>query len=262
MTMRKTLLAIAMESGGLDVSNYASRDVELESKWSRTVEQLQTYAKGKPVVNIKLSELKHQYPHDRISKKRLDAVTIDGFPIIALRRSDGTLVTVDGFHRAYKAITQGHSSIKGVILSEADMGEASFELFSGLVEGYKNQFGEEKALAHARTANKHIYLFHGTRTSPDLIGRVGLSIKANGSNDARIKGNKIWFTPSKAYSGLYGIPLLVKLNTESLEFVERLPFQKTVNEYVYSSDIPASDIVFPGSPAYANIPKEHSYLHV
>lgn len=145
-------------------------------------------------------------------------------------------------------------------LESGEVGEESFEFLDSLVEGVKNQFGEEKAIAHVRTSNKHIYLYHGTKTSLDLIHRVGLSVKANGSNDARIKGNKIWFTPSKRYSSLYGTPLLVKLNTDSLEFVERLPFQKTVNEYVYNSDVPVSDIIFPGSPAYDSILKEHSYL--
>lgn len=149
-----------------------------------------------------------------------------------------------------------------IAMESGELGDESFEILSSLVEGYKNQFGEEKAIAHARHANKHIYLFHGTKTSLDLIRRVGLSVKANGSNDARIKGDKIWFTPSKAYSGVYGTPLLVKLNTSLLEFVERLPFQKTVNEYVYSGDVPVSDIVFPDTPEYDNIPKEHSYLHV
>jgi hypothetical protein len=89
---------------------------------------------------------------------------------------------------------------------------------------------------------------------------MGLTIKDNGSNDARIEGNKIWFTPSKIYASFYGTPLLVKLKTSSVSFVERLPFQKTVNEYVYDSNISKSNIILPGDAEYESIPNEHSYL--
>lgn len=128
------------------------------------------------------------------------------------------------------------------------------------MEGIADAFGELKEIAHKRQTDKWIYMYHGTKTSLDLIRRNGLSIKANGSNDARIKGDKIWFTPSKRYASVYGTPVLVKLDTSSLEFVERLPFQKTVNEYVYGVDVPASNIIFPGDDQYDSILKEHSHL--
>jgi len=88
---------------------------------SYTVDELITYAKNKPVITIDLNELKHQYPHDRISKKRLEKVVIEGFPIIVKRHANGELSTLDGFHRAYKAIKEGRTTIEGVLLTDKDL---------------------------------------------------------------------------------------------------------------------------------------------
>lgn len=88
---------------------------------SYTVGELITYAKHKPVIKVELSELKHQYPHDKINKKRLDSVVIDGFPIIVIRLKSGPLATLDGFHRAYKAIKEGRKTIEAVLLTDNDI---------------------------------------------------------------------------------------------------------------------------------------------
>jgi len=88
---------------------------------SYTVDELIEYANGKPVITLDLNELKHQYPHDRISKKRLERIVIDGFPIIVKRHAEGYLYTLDGFHRAYKAIKEGRKTIQGVLLSDKDI---------------------------------------------------------------------------------------------------------------------------------------------
>ena len=85
-----------------------------------TVDELIAYAKGKATVDIDLSELEWQYPHARISKVRLAKIVIDGFPIIVTRRADGSLATLDGFHRTYKAIKEGRKTIKGVVITEQD----------------------------------------------------------------------------------------------------------------------------------------------
>ena len=126
----------------------------------------------------------------------------------------------------------------------------SHESLSGIKNAWNNQFGEEKRIEHARQANKHIYLYHGTKTDLDVVHHKGLTVNDNGSSEIRISGKKIWLTPSKTYAGLYGTPLMVKVSTDALEFVERLPFQTTVNEYAYSRDIPAKDIIFPDMPEY------------
>lgn len=86
-----------------------------------TVDQLIKYAETLPVITVQLSELEWQYPHDRISKKRLAGIVIDGFPVIVTRRTDGTLVTLDGFHRAYKALKEGRKTIKARMITPADI---------------------------------------------------------------------------------------------------------------------------------------------
>ena len=85
-----------------------------------TVDQLIEYVKGKPVIEVNLDELRWQYPHDRISKKRLAKIEIDGYPIIVERLDSKTLRTLDGFHRAYKAIKEGRTTIKAVLLTKQD----------------------------------------------------------------------------------------------------------------------------------------------
>jgi hypothetical protein len=97
------------------------KTISQESHGSYTVDELIEYAKGKPVTSVDLEELRWQYPHDRISKKRLDRIVIDGFPIIVMRDADGTLKTLDGFHRAYKAIKEGRKTIQAVLITEADL---------------------------------------------------------------------------------------------------------------------------------------------
>jgi hypothetical protein len=86
-----------------------------------TVDELIAYAKGKPTISVDLNELKWQYPHDRISKKRLEKIVIDGFPIIVYRDAEGTLKTLDGFHRAYKAIKEGRKQIKATLMTDTDL---------------------------------------------------------------------------------------------------------------------------------------------
>lgn len=97
------------------------KTISQESHGSYTVDELIEYAKGKPVTSVDLEELRWQYPHDRISKKRLDRIVIDGFPIIVMRDADGTLKTLDGFHRAYKAIKESRKTIQAVLITEADL---------------------------------------------------------------------------------------------------------------------------------------------
>lgn len=97
------------------------KSISQEAQGSYTVDELIEYAKGRPVVTIDLEELRWQYPHDRISKKRLANIVIDGFPIIVTRDADGTLKTLDGFHRAYKALKEGRTTIQAVEITAYDL---------------------------------------------------------------------------------------------------------------------------------------------
>lgn len=93
----------------------------LEQHNTYTVNQLLEYVKGKPVIEIDLEKLKWQYPHDRISKKRLDGIVIDGWPIIVELLDDGDYRTLDGFHRAYLAIREGRTKIKAYLITDKDI---------------------------------------------------------------------------------------------------------------------------------------------
>jgi hypothetical protein len=105
-----------------------------------------------------------------------------------------------------------------------------------------NELPELKAV---RTSHSRMFLWHGTKTNLKTVYEKGLTIAANASSEARLKDNKkaIWLTPSYAYAKAYGTPILVHVHTKDLEFMERLPFNKTVNEYVYYSDIPPKDVI-------------------
>lgn len=87
---------------------------------SYTVDELLEYVKGKPVITVDLEELRWQYPHDRISKKRIEKVVIDGWPIVVARDKDGDLYTLDGFHRAYKALKEGRKTIQAYLITDKD----------------------------------------------------------------------------------------------------------------------------------------------
>jgi hypothetical protein len=130
------------------------------------------------------------------------------------------------------------------------------------MEGIGSLVGEVPEVKSRRLDEKSMYLYHGTKTPLNVVKKRGLTINDNGSVEARIKGKKIWLTPSKRYASIYGTPLLVKVDTDSVEFVERLPFQKTVNEYVYYKDIPAADILYPGDAEYESILADSDYLIV
>lgn len=97
------------------------KSISIEVYNTYTVDDLLNYVKGKPTINVDLKELAWQYPHDRISKKRITNVVIDGWPIIVYRDKDGTLKTLDGFHRAYKAIKEGRSQIKAYLITDRDI---------------------------------------------------------------------------------------------------------------------------------------------
>lgn len=98
-----------------------ARLVTKYSNESYTVDDLIEYAKGRPTIDLSLKELEHQYPHDRISKKRIDKVVIEGFPIIVKQDSDGDWFTLDGFHRAYKALKRGDTTIKAIVITDKDI---------------------------------------------------------------------------------------------------------------------------------------------
>lgn len=85
-----------------------------------TVADLIKYVKDKPTIDLSLKELEHQYPHDRISKKRLAGVVIEGYPIIVKKVGD-VYCTLDGFHRAYKALKRGDTSIKAIVITDKDV---------------------------------------------------------------------------------------------------------------------------------------------
>lgn len=92
-----------------------------ESFFSYTVDDLLEYAKKKKPINISLSELMHQYDlNKKVSKTRMSKIVIDGYPIIITKR-DGSWVTLDGFHRALKAIGEGRTHIKAVVITKSDM---------------------------------------------------------------------------------------------------------------------------------------------
>ena len=96
-------------------------------------------------------------------------------------------------------------------------------------EQYLNEFVEKKEI---KNSTGPIYLFHGTKMPVDIAKKRGLTIKHNGSNEARIKKPGIWFTSSERYSIVYtkeklftkdrkGKVLLCKLDPKFLEFIER-----------------------------------------
>jgi hypothetical protein len=98
-----------------------------------------------------------------------------------------------------------------------------------------------------------VYLYHGTRNTPEQIKRRGLTIKDNGSNEGERTYNKkvIWFTSSKKYASQYtrethilsekvGLVVKCKLDKKYLRFLER-PLN-LFDEYIYFKDIPPKDI--------------------
>lgn len=104
----------------INIKKFCNR-ISLESYTSYTVDDLLEYVKGKPTFDLDLDKLKWQYPHDRISKKRLAGIVIDGFPIIVEALDDGDYRTLDGFHRAYVAIKEGRRNIKAYLITEKDI---------------------------------------------------------------------------------------------------------------------------------------------
>lgn len=86
-----------------------------------TVDDILKYVVGMPTFTLSLDKLKWQYPHDRISKKRLAGIVIDGFPIIVEELDDGDYRTLDGFHRAYLAIKEGRQTIQAYLITDKDI---------------------------------------------------------------------------------------------------------------------------------------------
>lgn len=86
-----------------------------------TIDELIEFAKTKPVISVNVSDLTWMYATGRINKQRVGDVVIDGFPIIVIKRPNGKLVTLDGFHRTYKAWKEGRNKIEAVMLTEADL---------------------------------------------------------------------------------------------------------------------------------------------
>jgi hypothetical protein len=111
----------------------------------------------------------------------------------------------------------------------------------------------EREKSEIKYAKGPVYLYHGTRNTPEQIKKRGLTIKDNGfSGDPRTKGKKaIWFTSSPRYASQYtrkdrifskkiGLILKCKLDKKYLKFLER-PLN-LFDEYIYFKDIPSKDI--------------------
>ncbi len=88
---------------------------------SYTVDELIQYAKNKQVIEVELKELQWMYDNPRLNKRRIAKVIIDGYPIIVTHTKDGKLVTLDGFHRAYKAIQEGREYIEAIYISRNEL---------------------------------------------------------------------------------------------------------------------------------------------
>lgn len=86
-----------------------------------TVNQLIEYVKGKPTITVKLSELKWVLTDTKLNKKRVAKAVIEGFPIIVKKTKDGRLAILDGHHRTTKALQENHTTIKAVLITEADL---------------------------------------------------------------------------------------------------------------------------------------------
>lgn len=119
---------------------------------SYTVAELLEYAKTKPVVTVNISELTWMFDTGRINKRRVAGVVIEGFPIIVTRQANGKLVTLDGFHRTYKAWQEGQTTIKAVIMTTQDLNKLKAnvsieeEKDLGTVIKQVREFGEDKDL--------------------------------------------------------------------------------------------------------------------
>lgn len=129
--------------------------------------------------------------------------------------------------------------------------------------------GEYDKVKQARLNNKYIYLYHGTRRTPEYLRRYGLNMRDNGFIEVRTKGEKrIFLTETKKYANIYkkeGQTILVKVYSKYLEFLERVPvivFQLRATEYTYSIDIPPRDVIPPTDPMYKRIERSVNYLRI
>jgi hypothetical protein len=115
---------------------------------------------------------------------------------------------------------------------------------------------QEREKPEIKYAKGPVYLYHGTRNTPEQIKKRGLTIKDNGRADPATKGKLgIWFTSSPRYASQYtrkittpirsifnekiGLILKCKLDKKHLIFIEDLIF---FDEYIYVKDIPPKDI--------------------
>jgi hypothetical protein len=120
-----------------------------------------------------------------------------------------------------------------------------------IIDNYLNYL-QEKEKPEIKYAKGPVYLYHGTRNTPEQIKKRGLTMKDNGSNEGDRTHNKkpIWFTTSPRYASQYtrkthifsekiGLILKCKLDKKYLEFAEDMYF---FDEYMYFKDIPPKDI--------------------
>jgi hypothetical protein len=117
---------------------------------------------------------------------------------------------------------------------------------------------QEREKPEIKYAKGPVYLYHGTLNTPEQIKKRGLTVKENGSIEARTHGKKaIWFSSSPRYASQYarrkesnlksmlflsekiGLILKCKLDKKYLEFAEDMYF---FDEYIYFKDIPPKDI--------------------
>lgn len=110
-----------------------------------------------------------------------------------------------------------------------------------------------------RENNKHMYMFVPTMKSKKYTEINGLSVEEDyiGEN-INSKKRRIMMHPSKSYaeSQLKNQPgqiLIAKVDTDMLEHI-------TSDLYLYSNDIPPSDIIGPNSKRYLGIQMEVNYL--
>lgn len=124
-----------------------------------------------------------------------------------------------------------------------------------VIDSYLNYL-QEREKPEIKYAKGPVYLYHGTRNTPEQIKRRGLTIKDNGSIDPETEGKKvIWFTTSPRYASQYtrkittpirsifnekiGLILKCKLDKKYLKFLGSYLF---FDEYIYFKNIPPKDI--------------------
>lgn len=85
------------------------------------IDDLIDHIKDKSTIQLNLNELKWAMDGVVPDAKRVDRSVVDSYPIIVTRFRDGRYVTLDGFHRALKAVKEGRVSIEAYPVTEDEL---------------------------------------------------------------------------------------------------------------------------------------------